>query len=80
MFINTPAALAAYLRDCRRRQGQTQNQTAQSVGIRQATVSAFESHPERGKVETLFKLAAALDLELHLIPRSCKVDHGEESW
>lgn len=34
-----------------------------------STVSAFESSPDKAKVETLFKILASMGLELHLSER-----------
>ena len=69
MKITSPDSLAKALQDVRVLKGLTQQETAQRVGIKQATVSAFENYPERSRVETLFKLMAALGLELHVAER-----------
>jgi len=42
---------------------------ADLVNVRQATVSVFESRPDSAKLETLFKLLSALDLELEVCPK-----------
>lgn len=69
MKITSPEMLAHSLKDARRRRHLTQQATAERIGIKQATVSGFEHHPERSRLETLFKLLAALDLELHVTER-----------
>jgi len=43
---------------------------AKQVGIRQDTVSKFELNPDSTKLDTLFKMLAALNLELHVVPRA----------
>lgn len=58
--------LANAVRDQRKTRNITQSENAKLVGIKQNTVSAFENNPDGTKLETLFKLLAALDLELHL--------------
>ncbi|PSW35856.1 transcriptional regulator [Photobacterium phosphoreum] len=70
MQITSAKMLANAVRDQRKTRNITQSETAKLVGIKQNTVSAFENNPDGTKLETLFKLLAALDLELHLQPRN----------
>ncbi|MCD9511545.1 helix-turn-helix domain-containing protein [Photobacterium phosphoreum] len=70
MQITSAKILANAVRDQRKTRNITQSETAKLVGIKQNTVSAFENNPDGTKLETLFKLLAALDLELHLQPRN----------
>ncbi|MFN8749796.1 MAG: helix-turn-helix domain-containing protein, partial [Pseudanabaena sp.] len=51
------------------RQKLSQAEIGDRVGIKQATISAFENNPEGTKLETLFKLFSALDLEIQIIPK-----------
>ncbi|MDN3522111.1 helix-turn-helix domain-containing protein [Halomonas ramblicola] len=78
MRITSPEMLAQSLKNARKRHRLTQQTTAELIGIKQATVSAFENHPERSRLETLFKLLAALDLELHVTGRN--QPHQGEGW
>jgi HTH-type transcriptional regulator / antitoxin HipB len=39
------------------------------VGLLQKTLSAFENKPDSTKLETLFRILAALDLQLQVIPK-----------
>nr|WP_202603450.1 helix-turn-helix domain-containing protein [Photobacterium halotolerans] len=57
------------LQDQRKKQGQSQSVVARKVGLRQDTVSKFENAPDGSRLDTLFKLLAALDLELEICPR-----------
>ncbi|WP_181316997.1 helix-turn-helix domain-containing protein [Photobacterium phosphoreum] len=66
MQITSAKMLANAVRDQRKTRNITQSENAKLVGIKQNTVSAFENNPDGTKLETLFKLLAALDLELHL--------------
>ncbi|GEK74142.1 MULTISPECIES: helix-turn-helix domain-containing protein [Halomonas] len=75
MKITSPDMLAHSLKNARKRRQLTQQATAEQIGIKQATVSGFEHHPERSRLETLFKLLSALELELHVTER----DSTEES-
>lgn len=70
MKITSPEMLAQALKNTRQDHRLTQRATANQVGIKQATVSGFENHPERSRLETLFKLLSALELELHVTERN----------
>ncbi len=70
MQITSAKMLANAMREQRKAQKITQIETAKLVGIKQTTVSAFENTPEGTKLDTLFKLLAALDLELHVQARN----------
>ncbi len=72
MRVTSPTALANAVRNQRKACQKTQKDTADLVGIKQTTVSDFELKPESTKLETLFKILAALDLELHVTDRGAK--------
>ncbi|MFG6137070.1 helix-turn-helix domain-containing protein [Halomonas sp. B23F22_10] len=69
MKITSPEMLAHSLKNARKRRQLTQQATAEQIGIKQSTISGFEHHPERSRLETLFKLLSALELELHVTER-----------
>ncbi|MFC1503561.1 helix-turn-helix domain-containing protein [Pseudomonadota bacterium] len=73
MQVTSAKMLANALRDQRKARNMTQTETAKVVGMKQTTVSAFENTPEGTKLDTLFKLLAALDLELHVQARNSDV-------
>ena len=73
MQVTSAKMLANALRDQRKARKMTQIETANVVGMKQTTVSAFENTPEGTKLDTLFKLLAALDLELHVQARNSDV-------
>lgn len=50
--------------------GLTQNDLADRLGVRQATVSSVEAGAGGTKLSTLLDMLAALDLELTVAPRS----------
>ena len=74
MRVTSPTLLAAAVRDQRKISKLTQSEAAKQVGIKQTTVSDFELRPESTKLETLFKLLSALDLELHVVKRGSTLD------
>lgn len=69
MIVHSSKELAEFMRDRRKRRKLSQAETGDRVGIKQATISTFENNPEGTKLETLFKLLSALDLELLIIPK-----------
>lgn len=77
MKVTSPALLAAALRDQRKLSKLTQTMTAEQIGIKQTTVSDFENRPESTKLDTLFKILAALDLELHVVKRGSTLDQSK---
>ena len=77
MKVTSPALLAAAVRDQRKISKLTQAEAAKQVGIKQTTVSDFELRPESTKLETLFKLLSALDLELHVVKRGSILDDSK---
>ena len=81
MILHSTQELAEYIRDCRKRQKLSQAEVGDRVGIKQATISSFENNPEGTKLETLFKLMSALDLELQVIPKEKAFNQGwQEEW
>ncbi|MGR5150045.1 helix-turn-helix domain-containing protein [Photobacterium alginatilyticum] len=80
MKVTSAAQLSHLLQENRKLQGLSQSSTAQKVGIRQDTVSKFENAPEGTRLDTLFKLLAALDLELEVRPRGEGGNTAGEQW
>ncbi|MGM0569912.1 helix-turn-helix domain-containing protein [Marinobacter sp.] len=70
MRITSPEMLAQALRNARIDHHLSQQSVAELVGIKQNTVSSFENHPESSRVETLFRLLSALNLELSIRERN----------
>lgn len=79
MKVTSAGALAQAVRDQRKVNKLTQSETAEQVGIKQTTVSDFENKPESTKLETLFKILSALDLELHVVKRGSSLPDNT-SW
>lgn len=69
MLIHTPSGLAQLVRDQRKLHQQSQTMIAELAALRQDTVSRFEINPDNARLDTLFRLLAALELELHVVPR-----------
>ena len=69
MRVNSAKELSVYIQDRRSLNKISQKSVADLATIRQATVSAFESKPESAKLDTLFKILSALDLEIEISPK-----------
>ncbi len=69
-IARTTKDLGQTLRAARKAKGLTQAELAARAGIWQRTVSNIETSASGAKVDTIFDLLAALDLELHILPRS----------
>jgi len=67
--ILSPEALGVALRAERKKKKQSQTEVGKSVGIDQPTVSRVEKGNSGTELGTLFRLLAALDLELIIQPR-----------
>ena len=50
--------------------------------MRQDTVSKFENKPDNVRLDTLFRLLSALDLEVHLVPKGGLASKGnkDKEW
>jgi HTH-type transcriptional regulator / antitoxin HipB len=79
MIIHSPGELAELSRDYRTQKKLSQAEVGDRVGLRQKTVSAFESKPTSTKLDTFFRLLSALDLELHIIPKE-KIEASAQGW
>jgi HTH-type transcriptional regulator / antitoxin HipB len=80
MLVTSTNQLAVTVRDHRKIQQLSQAEVADRVGLRQETVSAFENKAERTKLDTLFRILAALNLEIHIVPRGTKVSGWDQEW
>ena len=67
--IKTPQQLGVILQGFRKQRGLTQAQVARASGLLQSAVSELELDSSTEKLKRIFKLLAALDLELVVQPR-----------
>ncbi|WP_407172677.1 helix-turn-helix domain-containing protein [Citrobacter farmeri] len=75
--------LAQAVRNARKQCKLTQRETAESIGMKQSTVSEFVNHPEGIRIGTLFMLLAALDLKLQVVSRRGEhksSDNWDQQW
>lgn len=69
-IVRTPKDVGNAMRNARKAKKLTQAELAARSGIWQRTVSTVETSANGTKLETIFDLLAALDLEIHIVPRS----------
>lgn len=67
--IYSPESLGHILRGERKIRGQNQKNLGKLVGLDQTTISAIERGNAGTRLDTLFRLLAALELELVIRPR-----------
>ncbi len=79
MKVTNSTQLSAYLKDIRQTRKLSQEKVACKIGIRQDTVSSFERNADATKLETLFKILSALELELVIQPRNSPPGVAEEN-
>ena len=68
-LARTPQQMGAILRRTRRKLNINQSELGENAGLWQETISRIENGAPGTKLETLFNLISALDLELIVMPR-----------
>jgi HTH-type transcriptional regulator/antitoxin HipB len=79
MLIHSANDLALCIVDQRKRSQLSQTYIGNLMGLKQATISAFENKPGSTKLETLFHILAALNLDMHIVPKT-QLDAASHSW
>ncbi len=79
--ISSPSALGQAIRIARTERELTQKEMGAKVGVDQSTVSGVENGNAGTRLDTLFHLLAALDLEISLCSRKAKpTAKNREEW
>ena len=76
--IVTLRQLGRLIQDVRSQKGLTQQQLGDQAGFAQSAISAIETDPKSTKLERIFQLLSALDLEL--VVRKRKIFISENEW
>lgn len=79
MIISSAKDLALYLNDQRKQLKMSQSEVADLVGLKQDTISKFENSPNNTRVDTLFRILSALNLNMILIEKE-QESHKEIEW
>lgn len=69
-IARSPKDVGNALRNARKANKLTQAELASRSGIWQRTISTIETSASGAKLDTIFDLLAALDLEIQIVPRS----------
>lgn len=83
MLIHCPNELALAVANHRKKRKNSQKTVGNLVGLKQQTISNFENKPESTKLDTLFRILAAVNLEIHLLPRDKSIKEKypwKEEW
>lgn len=77
----SPESLGHILRSVRKDKGLSQTGAGKSVGIDQPTLSKIERGESNVRIDTLFRLLAALDMEMIVRPRDRVSNQNEgDNW
>ena len=79
MIIRSAKDLALYLNDKRKQLKMSQSEVADLVGLKQDTVSKFENSPDNSRIDTLFRILSALNLNISLVEKRQET-HNEIEW
>lgn len=79
--VTSPKVLGQILKSTRNQKGLNQHQAGKLVGITQAMISRIETGESNVRIDTLFRLLAALEMEMVVEPRdrSSGLDEGD-NW
>lgn len=77
----SPKVLGQILKSARNEKGLNQQEAGNIVGITQAMISRIETGESNARIDTLFRLLAALDMEMIVKPRGMSSNLGEgDNW
>lgn len=69
MIVKSPHDLALFIVSQRKKLKLTQVRIGDSVGLKQATISAFENKPESTRLDTFFRILSAVNMNFVLEPK-----------
>ena len=79
MIIHSPKALALLVINQRKKLKLSQAEVGNRVGLKQKTISAFENKPEGTKIDTLFHILSAVNLDVRMSPKD-EISTGQTEW
>lgn len=79
MLIHSSKELALLAISRRKELNLSQAEVASRVGLKQKTISAFENKPEKTKLDTVFRILSALNLDLTGLAKN-KTPSAKQSW
>ncbi|MES2219104.1 MAG: helix-turn-helix domain-containing protein [Pseudomonadota bacterium] len=79
-IIFSPKSLGTAIKRQRKSKGLNQNQAGQEFKLDQTTISSIEQGAPGTRIETLFRMLAALDLEMIIRPKKISEIANEDNW
>lgn len=79
-LIYSPKSLGSVIKRQRKAKMLTQTEAGQAFNIDQTTVSSIEQGASGTRLETLFRMLAALDLEMVIRPKTDLSRKMKENW
>lgn len=77
----SPKVMGQILKSIRTEKGLNQQQAGNLVGITQAMISRIETGESNARIDTIFRLLAALDMEMIVEPRGMSSNLSEgDNW
>lgn len=83
MLTRSPKELALKVISQRKKLKLSQADVASLIGLKQKTISAFENRPERTKLETLFLILSAVNLDVATLAKDQEISiktQWKEEW
>ena len=80
IILHSASELAALVIKQRKKLKLSQAMVAKKIGIKQQTLSAFENNPEGTKLQTLFYILSAVNLDLSALLKSSDENTWKEEW
>lgn len=70
MLIRSHKELALFVVNQRKKLKLSQTEVGNLAGLKQKTISAFENKPESTKLDTLFHILSAVNLDIKISPKN----------
>ena len=83
IYVRSPKELALAVMSQRKKLKLSQLEVGKLVGLKQATLSAFENKPEGTQLETLFRILSALNLDIKISEKDApqiNKDKWKDEW
>ncbi len=83
MFVRSPKELALAVVAQRKKLKLSQTKVGELVGLKQKTVSEFENKPESTKLNTIYKILSAVNLDIKITPKDETIpteNQWKEEW
>jgi HTH-type transcriptional regulator/antitoxin HipB len=81
MFIRSPKELALIIINQRKKLKLSQAEVGKLVGLKQQTIARFELYPENTKLNTLFHILSAVNLDIKAFARNEKtITKWHKEW